>query len=159
MTCSSCVWETPHIIAFSSLSYSYFLSEAKAETSLKRATFWTLCVTVSVLCSCVQLCESYTWGRAKDLVKKTKLRNQSKLRLSSTSLKMSCPQLSMWEITMQDAKLCLLIQKVGHLICTVYFKKKENKKCNDRRVHTIVICDKIYIMLDILTQSFLLFLI
>ncbi|XP_056902601.1 uncharacterized protein si:ch211-250c4.3 isoform X2 [Takifugu flavidus] len=42
-----------------------------------------------------RLCESYTWGRAKDLVKKTRLRNQSKLRLSSTSLKMSCPQLSM----------------------------------------------------------------
>ncbi|XP_076021738.1 uncharacterized protein LOC143012482 isoform X2 [Genypterus blacodes] len=37
--------------------------------------------------------ESYTWGRVKDLVRKTKLRNQSRLGLSSTSLKMSCPQL------------------------------------------------------------------
>ncbi|XP_071390772.1 uncharacterized protein [Centroberyx affinis] len=37
--------------------------------------------------------ENYTWGRVKDLVKKTKLRNQSRLGLTSTSLKMSCPQL------------------------------------------------------------------
>ncbi|XP_046884908.1 uncharacterized protein si:ch211-250c4.3 isoform X1 [Hypomesus transpacificus] len=37
--------------------------------------------------------ENYTWGRVKDLVKKSKLRNQSRLSLTSTSLKMSCPQL------------------------------------------------------------------
>ncbi|CAJ1057624.1 uncharacterized protein LOC109976736 [Xyrichtys novacula] len=37
--------------------------------------------------------ENYTWGRVKDLVRKTKLRNQSRLGLTSPSLKMSCPQL------------------------------------------------------------------
>ncbi|XP_058508147.1 uncharacterized protein si:ch211-250c4.3 [Solea solea] len=38
--------------------------------------------------------ENHTWGRVKDLVRKTKLRNQSsRLGLSSASLKMSCPQL------------------------------------------------------------------
>ncbi|XP_072534062.1 uncharacterized protein [Salminus brasiliensis] len=37
--------------------------------------------------------ESYTWGRVKELVKKTRLRNQSRLGLSSSSLKRSCPQL------------------------------------------------------------------
>ncbi|XP_039995923.1 uncharacterized protein si:ch211-250c4.3 isoform X2 [Xiphias gladius] len=40
-----------------------------------------------------RLSENYTWGRVKDLVRKTKLRNQSRLGLSSASLKMSCPQL------------------------------------------------------------------
>ncbi|XP_052429176.1 uncharacterized protein si:ch211-250c4.3 [Carassius gibelio] len=40
-----------------------------------------------------QLSENYTWGRVKELVKKTKLRNQSRLGLSSCSLKRSCPQL------------------------------------------------------------------
>ncbi|KAF7667865.1 hypothetical protein LDENG_00040750 [Lucifuga dentata] len=40
-----------------------------------------------------RLSENYTWGRVKDLVRKTKLRNQSRLGLTSTSLKMSCPQL------------------------------------------------------------------
>ncbi|XP_029927312.1 uncharacterized protein LOC115373173 [Myripristis murdjan] len=40
-----------------------------------------------------RLSENYTWGRVKDLVKKTKLRNQGRLGLTSTSLKMSCPQL------------------------------------------------------------------
>eukprot|EP00064_Thunnus_orientalis_P001118 superscaffoldBa00000072_g1120 len=40
-----------------------------------------------------RLSESYTWGRVKELVRKTKLRNHSRLGLSSTSLKMSCPQL------------------------------------------------------------------
>ncbi|XP_041646139.1 uncharacterized protein si:ch211-250c4.3 [Cheilinus undulatus] len=40
-----------------------------------------------------RLSENYTWGRVKDLVRKTKLRNQSRLGLSSSSLKMSCPQL------------------------------------------------------------------
>ncbi|XP_053547836.1 uncharacterized protein LOC128639742 [Bombina bombina] len=33
------------------------------------------------------------WGRVRDLLKKTKTRNQNKLGLTSTSLKRSCPQL------------------------------------------------------------------
>ncbi|XP_060728420.1 uncharacterized protein si:ch211-250c4.3 [Tachysurus vachellii] len=37
--------------------------------------------------------ENYTWGRVKELVKKSKLRNQSRLGLSSSSFKRSCPQL------------------------------------------------------------------
>ncbi|KAF1376154.1 hypothetical protein PFLUV_G00227780 [Perca fluviatilis] len=41
------------------------------------------------------LSENCTWGRVKDLVRKSKLRNQSRLGLTSTSLKMSCPQLYM----------------------------------------------------------------
>ncbi|XP_060943133.1 uncharacterized protein si:ch211-250c4.3 [Limanda limanda] len=40
-----------------------------------------------------RLSENYTWGRVKDLVRKTKTRNQSRLGLTSASLKMSCPQL------------------------------------------------------------------
>ncbi|XP_016392731.1 uncharacterized protein LOC107727387 isoform X2 [Sinocyclocheilus rhinocerous] len=40
-----------------------------------------------------RLSENYSWGRVKELVKKTKLRNQSRLGLSSGSLKRSCPQL------------------------------------------------------------------
>uniref|UniRef100_A0A3Q3W2G0 DUF4657 domain-containing protein n=1 Tax=Mola mola TaxID=94237 RepID=A0A3Q3W2G0_MOLML len=40
-----------------------------------------------------RLSENYTWGRVRDLVRKNKLRNQNRLGLSSTSLKMSCPQL------------------------------------------------------------------
>ncbi|KAI4812923.1 hypothetical protein KUCAC02_024285 [Chaenocephalus aceratus] len=39
--------------------------------------------------------ENYTWGRVKDLVRKTKLRNQSRLALIPSRLKMSCPQLYM----------------------------------------------------------------
>lgn len=42
-----------------------------------------------------RLSENYTWGRVKDLVRKTKSRNQSRLGLTSPSLKMSCPQLYM----------------------------------------------------------------
>ncbi|XP_073338438.1 uncharacterized protein [Pagrus major] len=42
-----------------------------------------------------RLGENYTWGHVKDLVRKTKLRNQSRLGLTSTSMKMSCPQLYM----------------------------------------------------------------
>ncbi|XP_068423760.1 uncharacterized protein si:ch211-250c4.3 isoform X2 [Clinocottus analis] len=42
-----------------------------------------------------RLSENYTWGRVKDLVRKTKTRNQSRLGLTSHSLKMSCPQLYM----------------------------------------------------------------
>ncbi|XP_076830930.1 uncharacterized protein LOC143476574 isoform X2 [Brachyhypopomus gauderio] len=37
--------------------------------------------------------ESHTWGRMKELVKKTRLRNPGRLGLSSGSLKRSCPQL------------------------------------------------------------------
>ncbi|XP_062375855.1 uncharacterized protein si:ch211-250c4.3 isoform X2 [Sardina pilchardus] len=40
-----------------------------------------------------RLSENYTWGKVKELVKKTKLRNQNRLGLSSSSLKNSCPQL------------------------------------------------------------------
>ncbi|XP_040905039.1 uncharacterized protein si:ch211-250c4.3 [Toxotes jaculatrix] len=40
-----------------------------------------------------RLSENYTWGRVKDLVRKGRPRNQSKLGLTSSSLKMSCPQL------------------------------------------------------------------
>ncbi|XP_061084135.1 uncharacterized protein si:ch211-250c4.3 isoform X1 [Conger conger] len=40
-----------------------------------------------------RLSENYTWGRVKELVKKTKLKNQSRLGLTSNSLKRSCPQL------------------------------------------------------------------
>ncbi|XP_015144011.2 uncharacterized protein LOC423752 isoform X2 [Gallus gallus] len=39
------------------------------------------------------LAESHAWGRMRDLVKKTRLRNQSRLGLSSAALKRSCPQL------------------------------------------------------------------
>ncbi|XP_062851238.1 uncharacterized protein si:ch211-250c4.3 [Trichomycterus rosablanca] len=37
--------------------------------------------------------ENYTWGRVKDLVRKSRLRNQSRLGLSASSFKRSCPQL------------------------------------------------------------------
>lgn len=40
-----------------------------------------------------RLSDNYTWGKVKELVKKTKLRNHSRLGLSSSSLKHSCPQL------------------------------------------------------------------
>lgn len=40
-----------------------------------------------------RLSDNYSWGRVKDLVKRSKLRNQSRLEMSSSSLKMSCPQL------------------------------------------------------------------
>uniref|UniRef100_A0A3Q3BEL7 Si:ch211-250c4.4 n=1 Tax=Kryptolebias marmoratus TaxID=37003 RepID=A0A3Q3BEL7_KRYMA len=40
-----------------------------------------------------RLSENYTWGRVKDIVRKTKFRNQSRLGLTSPTLKMSCPQL------------------------------------------------------------------
>ncbi|XP_051937066.1 uncharacterized protein si:ch211-250c4.3 isoform X2 [Hippocampus zosterae] len=40
-----------------------------------------------------QLGDYDTWDRVKDLVKKTNVRNRNKLGLTSTSLKMSCPQL------------------------------------------------------------------
>ncbi|KAF1508948.1 hypothetical protein FQV19_0002489, partial [Eudyptula minor] len=37
--------------------------------------------------------ESHAWGRMRDLMRKTRLRNQNKLGLSSAALKRSCPQL------------------------------------------------------------------
>ncbi|KAJ8248521.1 hypothetical protein GJAV_G00242910 [Gymnothorax javanicus] len=40
-----------------------------------------------------RMSENYTWGRVKELVKKTRLRNQSRMGLTSSSLKRSCPQL------------------------------------------------------------------
>ncbi|KAJ8359629.1 hypothetical protein SKAU_G00161540 [Synaphobranchus kaupii] len=40
-----------------------------------------------------RLSENYTWGRVKELVKKTRLKNQNRLGLTSNSLKRSCPQL------------------------------------------------------------------
>ncbi|XP_026046069.1 uncharacterized protein LOC113035038 isoform X2 [Astatotilapia calliptera] len=39
------------------------------------------------------LSENSTWARVKDVVRKTKLRNHSRLGAASASLKMSCPQL------------------------------------------------------------------
>ncbi|XP_026165060.1 uncharacterized protein LOC113131704 isoform X2 [Mastacembelus armatus] len=40
-----------------------------------------------------RLSENCTWGRVKALVRKTKVKDQSKLGLTSSKLKMSCPQL------------------------------------------------------------------
>uniref|UniRef100_A0A3P9LR83 Si:ch211-250c4.4 n=1 Tax=Oryzias latipes TaxID=8090 RepID=A0A3P9LR83_ORYLA len=40
-----------------------------------------------------QLSENYSWGRVKDIVRKAKVGNQNRLGLTSSSLKMSCPQL------------------------------------------------------------------
>ncbi|XP_054885403.1 uncharacterized protein si:ch211-250c4.3 [Poeciliopsis prolifica] len=40
-----------------------------------------------------RLSENYMWGRVKDLVRKSKGKNQSGLGLTSSSLKLSCPQL------------------------------------------------------------------
>ncbi|KAM8860354.1 uncharacterized protein AB9W97_019927 isoform 1-T3 [Spinachia spinachia] len=45
-----------------------------------------------------RLSENYTWGRVKDLVRKTKVKNQSRLRLTAASLKRSCPQLYMPDV-------------------------------------------------------------
>ncbi|XP_059214788.1 uncharacterized protein si:ch211-250c4.3 [Centropristis striata] len=49
-----------------------------------------------------RLSENYTWDRVKDLVRKTKWRNQSRLGLTSTSLKMSCPQLYMSDLESEE---------------------------------------------------------
>ncbi|CAM2117220.1 uncharacterized protein LOC125639862 isoform X1 [Caretta caretta] len=48
--------------------------------------------------------ESHAWGRMKDLMKKTRLRNQSKLGLSSAALKRSCPQLYRPDVMTSDQK-------------------------------------------------------
>ncbi|XP_063817631.1 uncharacterized protein LOC135056420 isoform X1 [Pseudophryne corroboree] len=46
----------------------------------------------------------HPWGRVRDLLKKTKNRNQNKLGLSSASLKRSCPQLYRPDIVHGDLK-------------------------------------------------------
>uniref|UniRef100_A0A1A7WUZ9 Si:ch211-250c4.3 n=2 Tax=Iconisemion striatum TaxID=60296 RepID=A0A1A7WUZ9_9TELE len=50
-----------------------------------------------------RLGENYTWSRVKDIMKKTKLRNQSRLGMTSTSLKMSCPQLYRPDLDPEEA--------------------------------------------------------
>uniref|UniRef100_A0A1A8J2W6 Si:ch211-250c4.3 n=1 Tax=Nothobranchius kuhntae TaxID=321403 RepID=A0A1A8J2W6_NOTKU len=50
-----------------------------------------------------RLGENYTWGRVKDIMKKTKLRNQSRLGMTSASLKMSCPQLYRPDLDPEEA--------------------------------------------------------
>ncbi|XP_050981403.1 uncharacterized protein si:ch211-250c4.3 [Labeo rohita] len=69
-----------------------------------------------------RLSENYTWGRVKELVKKTKLRNQSRLGLSSGSLKRSCPQLyrpdvmsAEWPRTNRNSMIALGHQKLDYL--------------------------------------------
>lgn len=49
--------------------------------------------------------ENYTWGRVKELVKKSKLRNQSRQGLSSSSFKRSCPQLYRYVIPKTSAAI------------------------------------------------------
>ncbi|XP_054839805.1 uncharacterized protein LOC129332609 isoform X2 [Eublepharis macularius] len=46
--------------------------------------------------------ESHAWGRMRDLVRKTRGRNQSKLGLSSAALKRSCPQLYRPDVATSD---------------------------------------------------------
>ncbi|KAM4636868.1 uncharacterized protein O3C94_017894 [Discoglossus pictus] len=48
--------------------------------------------------------ENHSWGRVRDLLKKSKTRNQNKLGLTSTSLKRSCPQLYRPDILPCDIK-------------------------------------------------------
>ncbi|KAM8806242.1 uncharacterized protein ACNFOS_004535 [Eudromia elegans] len=48
--------------------------------------------------------ESHAWGRVRDLMRKTRLRNQSKLGLSSAALKRSCPQLYRPDIMSSELK-------------------------------------------------------
>ncbi|XP_025048978.1 uncharacterized protein LOC102375178 isoform X3 [Alligator sinensis] len=48
--------------------------------------------------------EGHAWGRVRDLMKKTRLRNQSKLELSSAALKRSCPQLYRPDIMSSDLR-------------------------------------------------------
>ncbi|XP_030626235.1 uncharacterized protein LOC115808975 [Chanos chanos] len=50
-----------------------------------------------------RLSENYTWGRVKELVRKTRLRNQSRLGLCSSSLKRSCPQLYRPDVVAAEA--------------------------------------------------------
>lgn len=48
--------------------------------------------------------ENHPWGRMRDLVKKTKFKNQNKLGLSSSALKRSCPQLYRPDIISADSR-------------------------------------------------------
>ncbi|XP_078499314.1 uncharacterized protein LOC144754874 [Lissotriton helveticus] len=48
--------------------------------------------------------ENHPWGRVRDLVKKTKLKNQNRLGLSSLALKQSCPQLYRPDLTSSDER-------------------------------------------------------
>ncbi|XP_069720255.1 uncharacterized protein [Phaenicophaeus curvirostris] len=48
--------------------------------------------------------ESHAWGRMRDLMRKTRLRNQNKLGLSSAALKRSCPQLYRPDIMSSELK-------------------------------------------------------
>ncbi|XP_074881983.1 uncharacterized protein LOC142030168 [Buteo buteo] len=48
--------------------------------------------------------ESHAWGRMRDLMRKTRLRNQNKLGLSSAALKRSCPQLYRPDIISSELK-------------------------------------------------------
>ncbi|KFP87769.1 hypothetical protein N311_03060, partial [Apaloderma vittatum] len=48
--------------------------------------------------------ESHAWGRMRDLMRKTRLRNQNKLGLSSAALKRSCPQLYRPDITSSELR-------------------------------------------------------
>ncbi|XP_053927217.1 uncharacterized protein LOC104060060 isoform X2 [Cuculus canorus] len=48
--------------------------------------------------------ESHAWGRMRDLMRKTRLRNQNKLGLSSAALKRSCPQLYRPDIMPSELK-------------------------------------------------------
>ncbi|XP_075278898.1 uncharacterized protein LOC142361605 isoform X3 [Opisthocomus hoazin] len=48
--------------------------------------------------------ESHAWGRMRDLMRKTRLRNQNKLGLSSAALKRSCPQLYRPEIVSSELR-------------------------------------------------------
>ncbi|XP_066549673.1 uncharacterized protein LOC136716089 [Amia ocellicauda] len=52
-----------------------------------------LCDSMEGLAAPFRRNENHPWGRVKELVKKTRLRNQSRLGLSSSALKRSCPQL------------------------------------------------------------------
>ncbi|XP_067995860.1 uncharacterized protein [Melanerpes formicivorus] len=48
--------------------------------------------------------ESHAWGRMRDLMRRTRLRNQNKLGLSSAALKRSCPQLYRPDIVSSDLR-------------------------------------------------------
>ncbi|XP_027575252.1 uncharacterized protein LOC113987100 isoform X3 [Pipra filicauda] len=48
--------------------------------------------------------ESHAWGRMRDLMRKTRLRNQNKLGLTSAALKRSCPQLYRPDIMSSELK-------------------------------------------------------
>ncbi|KAI5108098.1 hypothetical protein C0J45_1692 [Silurus meridionalis] len=85
--------------------------------------------------------ENYAWGRVKELVKKSKLRNQSRLGLSSSSFKRSCPQLYRWTLNR-----CSIMRKhfpeeedMAKLYRT--WAKEEREKGGQDDVDEKVICD------------------